>query len=138
MCALSKPDDSTVAQSTASALPEVGSNARHRSLGVNEAAQFLRMHRVTLLEKARSGEIPGAKPGKSWVFLEADLAAYLRSLYPQQWRALQGDSMEVSPCHSSNAKTRLIGGSNSPTTDDEYSKALALPTRQKRGSTTTS
>jgi hypothetical protein len=136
--AVSKLDNSTVEQPSASALPVDGSGKRHCVLDVEEAACFLHMHPVTLLEKARSGEIPGAKPGKCWVFLEADLAAYLRSLYPQQWRALQGDSMEVSQCHSSNARTRHIGGSNSPTTDDDYSEALALPTKRKPGNTTTS
>jgi hypothetical protein len=109
-----------------------------RTLDLKQAAKFLHMHPVTVQEKARAGVIPGAKPGKCWTFLEDDLATYLRSLYPASWRALQGDGKEVPECHSSNARTHPIGGSISPTTDDEYSKVLALPTRRKPRSTTTS
>lgn len=49
------------------------------SLGLEEAARFLGMHRDTLRERAAAGIIPGAKIGKSWRFLDADLAAYLRA-----------------------------------------------------------
>ena len=97
------------------------------SLSVEEAAQFLRMHPVTLRVKAAAGEVPGAKLGKRWVFLRIDLEGYVRSKYPA--RALQGDSSEHSICHSTNAKIRLSGGSNSTSTDAEYRKALGLPTR---------
>ncbi|MFZ5502272.1 MAG: DNA-binding protein [Pseudomonadota bacterium] len=87
-------------------------------------------------EKARAGEIPGAKIGKCWVFVEFDLIEHIRSQYTR--RALQGEQKEVSLCHSLNARIHLIGGSKSPTTDDEYSKALALPTGRKPRNTTTS
>lgn len=97
------------------------------SLSVEEAALFLRMHPVTLRVKAAAGEIPGAKLGKRWVFLRIDLEGYVRSKY--QARALQGDSSELSICHSINAKIRLPGGSNLTTMDADYSKALGLPTR---------
>jgi excisionase family DNA binding protein len=53
-----------------------------KTLDLNEAAAFLHVHPVTLKEKARAGEIPGAKPGKCWVFLDDDLADWLRSQYP--------------------------------------------------------
>jgi len=106
------------------------------TLTLQQAAALLKIHPVTLLEKARAGEIPGAKIGKCWVFVEIDLIDYIRSQYRR--RALQGEHTEVSVCHSSNAKTPLNGGSNSTTTDDEYSKVLALPTRRRPGSTTTS
>ena len=97
------------------------------TLTLQQAAALLKIHRVTLLEKARAGEIPGAKIGKCWVFVEIDLIEYIRSQYRR--RALQGERMEVSVCHSSNAKAHRIGGSSSATTDDEYSKVLALPIR---------
>jgi hypothetical protein len=107
-----------------------------RTLNLKEAAAFLNMHPETLKEKARAGIIPGAKIGRRWVFIEIDLLDYIRSQYRRQ--ALQGDHTEKLICHSSNAKTRLFGGSNSPTTEAEYSKVLALPIRRKLGSTTTS
>ena len=50
------------------------------SLGLREAAGFLRMHPSTLQARAKAGEIPGAKVGKCWVFLEVDLAEYVRSI----------------------------------------------------------
>lgn len=95
---------------------------------LQQAAEFLKIHPVTLLEKAKTGEVPGAKIGKRWVFLEIDLVDVIRSQYPR--RALQGGHERSSTCHSSNARIHRIGGSNSrPATDDAYSKALGLPTR---------
>lgn len=48
-----------------------------------EAAKFLNMHPVTLLQKVHAGTIPAAKPAKSWVFIKDDLIQYLRSKYQQ-------------------------------------------------------
>jgi excisionase family DNA binding protein len=107
-----------------------------QTLNLQEAAALLHLHPTTLAAKARAGEIPGARLGKRWVFVEVDLLDYVRSQYPS--RALQGDSMEVSTCHSTNAKTRRIGGSRSPTKADAYSKALGLPIEGRPRSTTTS
>jgi excisionase family DNA binding protein len=107
-----------------------------RTLNLKQAAAFLNMHPVTVQEKARAGQLPGAKPGKCWVFLEDDLAAYLRSLYPSTRQALQGDVKESMACHSTNAGARRIGGSDSPTTDDAYSRALGLPTGRRPSSST--
>jgi integrase len=42
------------------------------------------MHPITLLGKTQQEEIPAAKPGKYWVFLEIDLVEYLRSHYTQR------------------------------------------------------
>ena len=94
------------------------------TLTLKGAAKFLHIHPVTLQEKARAGEIPGAKVGKCWVFVDVDLVQYLRSKYRQ--RALQGEHTEVSLCHSTNAKAHRTGGLDLPTTDDAYSRALGL------------
>ncbi|MSQ74014.1 MAG: DNA-binding protein [Betaproteobacteria bacterium] len=99
-----------------------------QTLNAEQAAHLLNMHPVTVLEKARAGIIPGAKPGKRWVFVEADLVAYLRGIYPCNRQALQGDGKDERLCHSTSAGARRIGGSASPTTDAEYKKALGLPT----------
>lgn len=99
-----------------------------KTLNLQQAAKFLNLHPVTVQEKARAGIIPGAKPGKCWTFIEDDLATYLRSLYPCNRQALQGEHVEIKPCRSTNAKTRRIGGSGSLTADAAYSKALGLPT----------
>ena len=50
------------------------------TLDVNEAAKLLHMHPATVKEKARRGEIPGSKPGKSWLFIREDLIHFLRSI----------------------------------------------------------
>jgi excisionase family DNA binding protein len=106
------------------------------TLSLREAATLLKIHPVTLQDKARAGEIPGAKVGRAWVFIKEDLLAHIRLKYAR--RALQGDSKEVPECHSSNVRTHRIGGSNSTIREDDYSKVLALPMRKERGSTTTS
>ena len=99
-----------------------------RTLNLEQAAQFLKLHRVTVLERARAGIIPGAKMGKRWVFLEDDLAAHVRSKYRGFGQALQGDTKGKPECHSTNGKARRTGGSDSRTEADEYSRALGLRT----------
>jgi excisionase family DNA binding protein len=108
-----------------------------RTLTLREAAQLLNLHPVTVQERARAGEIPGAKPGKSWVFIEEDLVSYLRSLYPANRQALQGDGKENDACHSTSVKAHRTGGSGSSTTESEYRKVLGLATDSKPRSITT-
>ncbi len=79
------------------------------TLNLQEAAQFLKIHPVTLGEKARTGEIPGTKIGKCWVFVDVDLIDYIRAQYKR--RDLQGEKVEVLQCHSSNVKIHHSGGS---------------------------
>ena len=38
-----------------------------KTMGIDEAAKFLRMHKVTLSELAKQGKVPAAKPAKEWV-----------------------------------------------------------------------
>lgn len=52
-----------------------------RTLDLHQAADFLCMNPEALRQKAKAGVIPGAKPGKCWVFLEEDLAEYIRTAY---------------------------------------------------------
>ena len=92
------------------------------TLDLQAAAAFLHIHPVTLQEKARAGEIPGAKIGKCWVFLDVDLIEHIRSQYPR--RVLQSERKELEPCHSTNAMTHRIGGSRSATAEQQYSAAL--------------
>ena len=99
------------------------------TLNIQEAAQFLRIHPVTLGIKARQGIIPGTKVGKCWVFVDVDLIAYIRSQYQRQ--DLQGDRKEIQ-CHSSNDRTHAIGGLSFSTTEERYNEVLALPTKRER------
>ena len=67
------------------------------TLTLKEAANFLHMAPATLREKAASGTIPAAKPGKRWVFLESELVAFLKAGYPNSGKAsLSGSDTEVS------------------------------------------
>jgi excisionase family DNA binding protein len=98
-----------------------------QTFDIQEAAAFLKIHPVTLYRMAARGEIPAARPGKKWVFLDVDLADWLRAKYRSQ--ASSSDSRERSKkCHSTDVRIHPIGGSRLLIQkDDEYSKALGLP-----------
>src|ERR1700757_1836527 len=98
------------------------------TLGLHDAAAFLRCHPEELRRRAKAGIIPGAKVGRAWVFLVDDLAAYLRSLYPQSRQALQVTLRKEMECHFANAA--VSGGSTSPLPmESEYARLLGLPTK---------
>ncbi len=82
------------------------------TLNLHEAAQFLKLHPEEVRKRAKAGVIPGAKLGKRWAFIEDDLAAYIRSLYPSPRQALQVGHREKISCHSLNVEKR--GGLASP------------------------
>ena len=98
-----------------------------QTFDIQEAAAFLKLHPVTLYRMAARGEIPAARPGKKWVFLDVDLADWLRAKYRSQ--ASSSDSRERSKkCHSTDVRIHPIGGSRLLIQkDDDYSKALGLP-----------
>ena len=54
-----------------------------RTLTLAEAASFLQISKEELRRRAKKGRVKAAKPGKRWAFLEDDLVAYFRSLYPE-------------------------------------------------------
>lgn len=95
------------------------------SLDLYQAADFLKMHWQTLRAKAKAGEVPGAKIGKRWVFLEEDLATHVRTHYSDRRPRSQvqhrvGDTL----CCTSD-QTRLTGGAVSRhRTDVEYNNLL--------------
>src|SRR5450756_3149238 len=78
------------------------------TFNLEQAAAFLKMHPVTVQGKARSGEIPAAKPGKCWAFIKDDLVSYLRSFYSPEWRTLEGDTKEKLLCHFTSVRLSLI------------------------------
>ena len=92
------------------------------TFNISQAAQFLGAHKETVRRLAATGKIPGVKVGKGWVFIEQDLALYIRAQYPSgvtsqgavnrrsvQWRFTKGTK---------------FGGSASLTRDKEYNEAL--------------
>jgi hypothetical protein len=108
-----------------------------RTLDLQEGAVFLRMSPAVLRLHARQGRLRAAKPGKRWVFLEEDLAAYLHQLYAVRRQApLSGSDLEESKWESSNAV--MSGGSTSPHhTASEYADLLGLQIERSRRSTRT-
>lgn len=55
-----------------------------KTYDIAEAADFLKVDRTTALDLAGAGELPGAKVGRAWVFLESDLIDYLRDKVRRQ------------------------------------------------------
>jgi hypothetical protein len=112
-----------------------GSFALH-TFDLTEAAHFLRMNAEELRQRAKAGQIAGAKIGRRWVFLEDDLVAHVRTLYSHPRQALQVTTRKGIKCHFANAA--VSGGSTSSLpTASEYEKLLGLPTKPKRKNFTT-
>jgi excisionase family DNA binding protein len=57
-----------------------------KTYDIVEAAAFLKVDRSTALDLVGSGEHPGAKIGRAWVFLEDELVDYLRAKTREQTR----------------------------------------------------
>ncbi|RZI40145.1 DNA-binding protein [Herbaspirillum sp. HC18] len=49
-----------------------------QTLDVAEAAALLHAEPETIMQLARKGALPGARIGKSWVFLREDVIAFLK------------------------------------------------------------
>jgi excisionase family DNA binding protein len=49
-----------------------------KTLNIEETAKLLKVHIETVSRLAKTGQLPGAKIGRAWVFLEEDLIEYLR------------------------------------------------------------
>ncbi|WP_244531844.1 helix-turn-helix domain-containing protein [Nitrosomonas aestuarii] len=97
-----------------------------KTLTLEEAALFFKMHPEEVRRRAKAGIIPGVKMGKCWVFIEDDLVACMRSRYASPWQALQVGHEEKQLCHSLNVEKR--GGSVSP---HQAANALDALLRQK-------
>ena len=97
---------------------------------LEEAASFLKISKCSLYQKARAGEICGAKVGKRWVFIKQDLVEYIRSQYSQPRQiALSGSRQEKSLCHSINAEKRG-GFISARQVESEYVALLGLQKRK--------
>jgi Helix-turn-helix domain len=67
---------------------KMGKGTPMKTLDLDQAAAFLHMHPEELRTRAKRGIIPGAKIGRCWVFIDADLAEFIRSQYPVRRQAL--------------------------------------------------
>jgi hypothetical protein len=103
-----------------------------KTLDLLEAAAFLKMHPESVRRRAVAREIPSAKPGKHWVFIDSDLADWLRSQYATPAQAVK---QETSSCCTADL-TAVAGGQDSlRPTAKKYGALLALPTKKTLRST---
>jgi len=97
------------------------------TLDLCEAAAFLKIGKETLRQLARKGIVPGAKIGKRWVFVKADLVTCMRSQYARRWQAVRVTTVkEVASCHST-AEVKRGGSVSRRPAESEYAALLGLP-----------
>jgi excisionase family DNA binding protein len=77
---------------------EEGSGSRFLTL--RETAAFLNLHPNTVRSQVRRGKLPGAKVGRGWRFLEADLVAAIRARYPESRRNRHAFGLSEGSWHS--------------------------------------
>ena len=94
------------------------------TLDLAQAAAFLHVHEQTLLKLARARDVPAAKVGRAWVFIDVDLLTYIRGKYRPQ--VAQGDLKGVSSCRSTKEKIHTSTGSSCQSVDKLYKEALGL------------
>ncbi|MGK2898752.1 MAG: helix-turn-helix domain-containing protein [Burkholderiaceae bacterium] len=107
------------------------------TLTLAEAAGFLKMHPEEVRCRAKRGLIPASKPGRRWVFIEDDLAAFLRGKYPTQRQALRVTSEKGSTPWVSANEAQSGGSTSRHHQASEYDEVLKLATRPRRPNTTT-
>ncbi|MGR9044895.1 MAG: helix-turn-helix domain-containing protein [Gammaproteobacteria bacterium] len=98
------------------------------TLTLQQAAELLKLHPQTILQKARAGKLPAAKLGKCWVFIEQDLIEWIRSQYtlPRQ------DVGQGGTICSLKDQTANTGGIALPLqTAQQYANLLKLTTSVK-------
>ena len=101
-------------------------------LNLEQAAALLQMNPESLRRQVKTGQIPGAKLGRSWRFHEPDLVAHLRSRYSVA-RALQGK--EENPCSVSSKAVPIGTYASRRRMDAAYAELLGLPTENSPMST---
>lgn len=108
-----------------------------KTLSLLEAAVFLKMHPEEVRRRTKMGRIPGAKAGRAWVFIDDDLAAFLRSMYAKTMQSLRPNLGEGNSSQSENAATSG-GSTSSRPMANEYAELLKPTTKPKRKNSTTS
>ena len=95
-----------------------------QTLDLEQAGAWLKCDPETVRAMAASGELPAAKVGRAWVFVDVDLIEWLRSQYQS--------------CRST--KTRPNPNAGMPASASkavpEFAEALGLPIRRKPNEST--
>lgn len=76
-----------------------------RTFDIDECADFLKVDRNTALKLAQRGDLPGAKIGRAWVFLEDDVVEYLRVQVRHQMVERQNSASVDRQLQASTAQT---------------------------------
>jgi hypothetical protein len=112
-----------------------------KTLDISEAAQFLKMNPEVLRRKAKLNQVPGRKTGRSWVFIEEQLAQWIKEDYIERRRELRvvDPKPEKHTWQSTHAVKTKPGGSDSPrqTAESLYKRLLAPLTNGRHKSSTT-
>ena len=116
----------------------VGVRQRMNTLTLTEAAGFLKMHPEEVRCRAKRGLIPASKPGRRWVFIDDDLAAFLRGKYPTQRQALRVTSEKGSAPWESANEARSGGSISRRQQASVYADLLKPKTGAKPKNSTTS
>ncbi|PBN42061.1 hypothetical protein SxD43FB_18625 [Sphingobium sp. D43FB] len=101
-----------------------------RILSLQEAAAFLGIHANTLRGYAKAGVVPGAKFGRDWRFLEADLVASLRARYSGRARMQSSADERQATWHSTSVQAPIM--SNAQHLTERQLDALLEPQTGKR------
>ncbi len=110
------------------------------SFDLNEAADFLKMHRESLRRLAISGDVPARKVGKKWVFIREHLADYVSGRYIQQGgglRVINGGKAQEQVVWQS--KKEMVSGTSTSSrpTGSVYEELLGLKINSKLKNCTT-
>jgi excisionase family DNA binding protein len=99
-----------------------------RVIGLARAARILRAHVDTVADAIKHRGLPACKVGRSWLLIEDDLVAWIRTQYDQ------GEpNPETTPCDSTDAARAAYGGPTSPSRASRaLSEALAPRTKPRR------
>ncbi|TGX44716.1 DNA-binding protein [Sphingomonas naasensis] len=108
-----------------------------RLLSVEDAAAFLKVHANTVRAWVRSGRIPGAKIGRGWRFIEADLVAVTREGYSAPARMQPSAFHEEAIWHSGTVQ-ESITSSSQHRTERALDVLLERPTGRRPRNITTS
>ncbi len=78
-----------------------------KTYNLQETANFLKVHAETVSRLAKTGQLPGAKIGRSWVFLEDDLITYLREQIQAQASEREVESEVLATTDNTNSSADM-------------------------------
>jgi len=108
-------------------------NVGTRLLTLRETAAFLNLHPNTIRAQVRRGTLPGAKIGRGWRFLEADLIVWMRSRYPRSARIMRRAG-ELEELWRPTGLEELVSACPRQNTERALDALLEHPASARRGS----